>query len=365
MAPVSVLNLAVSRWTIFADVYPSPLTPSPVALTGGQFAASADALAGDDRVTGTGNNAVIGGVGSLLSNGRFYMSLGCDRFSGTGAAGDAAVGTGINGNAGSTGIHLTEGSILNTGVTVRLSVPDDDTVAGTGGAGSAGSAGDNAAVSTNNAGQNGGAGGAGGVGINVECGSELLTGDGRDSITGTGGAGGAGAGGGTGDGLGVGGNGGDGGNGGAGIYVSSTSLIDMGTGADSITGIGGLGALGGAGGTGFGGSSPTGANGSNGAAIYNRGKIYMGTGRDTIDALSGGFDGCGSYYMGRDNDTVKGFGKGTFYGESGLDTLVLPGTGADYTSITLIDGVQGNYSIVKGGTTMTALSFENLTFTGV
>ena len=81
---MAVLNLAVSRWTIFADVYPS--VPSPVALTGGDYAASADAKSGNDRVTGTGNS-VDQGIGSRLDNGRFYMSLGNDDFAGTGAAG--------------------------------------------------------------------------------------------------------------------------------------------------------------------------------------------------------------------------------------------------------------------------------------
>lgn len=370
MAPasVSVLNLAVQRWTYFADVYPA--TPSPVALTGGPFAASADALAGNDRITGTGDNSVNGGVGSLLSNGRFYMSLGNDYFAGTGAAGDTASGDGAIGNNGAAGISLTSGSILNTGVTVGLLgllSLDDDTVVGVGGAGSDGTNGSNGADGAwAGNGVAGGAGGAGGVGINVECGSQLLTGDGRDSITGTGGVGGDGGNGGAGGNgttPGAGGAGGAAGAGGIGIYVSSSSSIDTGRGADSITGIGG--AAGTAGTAGANGVSTGAAVAGNGAGIYNKGNIYMGAGRDTLDALQGGFAGCGNYYMGSDNDTVKGFGKGTFYGDSGWDTLVLPGQGSDYT-IELINGVQGNYSISDNCSkvTMTALSFESITFTG-
>lgn len=353
---MAVLNLAVSRWTYFADIYPS--SPSPVALTGGQYAASADALAGNDRVTGTGNS-VDQGVGSLLSNGRFYMSLGNDYFAGTGAAGADGASAGNAGSAGSAGISLTGGSILNTGVSLGLLgflLPDNDTVVGAGGAGGSGAPGGG----TGGTGGTGGAGGAGGTGINVECSSTIATGDGCDSITGTGGTGGAGGDGGTGD---TGGNGGVGGNGGAGIYVSKSSSIDTGCGDDTITGVGGAGAIGGDSG-GTGGTGGTG--GSQGAGIWNKGLIKTRDGCDTVDALSGGFAGCGSYYLGKGDDIVKGFGTGTFYGESGCDKLVLPGADSDYT-ITWIASSPYDFTVVnKSGPTqtMTCMSFEAVSFLG-
>lgn len=345
---MAVLNLAVQRWTILANVY--PLTASPVALTGGQYAASADALAGDDRVTGTGNSNEQG-TGSLLSNGRFYMSQGNDYFAGTGVAGAAGVAGTNNGSGGSggEGICLTEGSILNTGIDVGLGLlfQDNDTVVGNGGAGGSGAVADDSI--------SGAGGGDGGTGIDIVCGSTVITGVGRDSITGTGGAGGTG-------GNAVGGvsNGGDGGDGGDGIYVSKSSSISTGDGADSITGIGGTG---GDGGAGFGGGN-AGADGASGAGIYNKGTISMGAGCDTLDALKGGFEGCGTYNMGSANDVVKGFGKGTFYGDSGWDKLILPGVVSDYT-ISLINAVQTDFTVTNNTTqeVMTLYSFESIGFT--
>jgi hypothetical protein len=131
----------------------------------------------------------------------------------------------------------------------------------------------------------------------------------------------------------------------------------MGDGADSITGIGGAGGAGGNG-------EVSGSKGSQGAGIWNKGTIDTGNGDDTIDALKGGFAGCGTYLLGRGRDVVKGFGTGTFQGQSGWDSLVLPGTANDYT-ITLIGGNNADFTVqnINGDKqTMTCYSFESIAF---
>lgn len=336
-----ILNLATLAWTNAGNDYGLGV-PDPVALTGGSSAASANALRGDDRVRGTGNHGEQG-IGSRLDNGLFTMDLGNDVFEGIGAAGETVPHSGVGSGApqaaetlivlgsGYAGISLSGQSILNTSTASgRTLLSDNDVIVGRGGAGVNG--------------------GDGGDGIVVECGSMITTGDGADRITGFGGAGGA---------------GGCGGSGGDGIYVSKGSSILTGGGADTITGSGGLDAVLETAPLGSELTISQGSKGSGwGAGIHNDGRIDTGAGRDVLDALQGGFTGCGDYYLGDGNDQVRGFGDGTFYGDAGFDSLLLPGTGDDYT-ITLIAGSQSDFTIQRGCETMTALSFERISFTGV
>lgn len=83
------------------------------------------------------------------------------------------------------------------------------------------------------------------------------------------------------------------------------------------------------------------ASGASGIGIYNDGTIDTGSDRDVVDALIGGFAGSGITNLGAGDDTLKGFGRGTFQGGIGQDTLVFnPGT------YTITDGVgAGNYVI--------------------
>lgn len=67
-----------------------------------------------------------------------------------------------------------------------------------------------------------------------------------------------------------------------------------------------------------------------GSSIANSGTIKTGAGKDVIDALKGGFRGIGDpdfdgpigkAYLGKGNDTLKGFGQGIFYGGKGEDRI--------------------------------------------
>lgn len=87
-----------------------------------------------------------------------------------------------------------------------------------------------------------------------------------------------------------------------GIVQGDDNIIDTGDGDDVVHGEG------------------TGAWGVSG--IYNNGKIFLGKGNDTIDAITGGFDGYGVTDCGAGNDLVKGFGGGEFLGGKGVDTLL-------------------------------------------
>jgi hypothetical protein len=60
--------------------------------------------------------------------------------------------------------------------------------------------------------------------------------------------------------------------------------------------------------------------------IDNQGIINTGNGADSI-IVDGGFNGTGSVFLGEDEDYIKGFGSGDFYGGNGNDTLELtPGS---------------------------------------
>ena len=84
--------------------------------------------------------------------------------------------------------------------------------------------------------------------------------------------------------------------------------------------------------------------------ISNDGKINTGKGDDLVNALEGGFGGIGNTYLGDNNDTLMGFGTGSFYGGSGSDK-VLFGEGT-YTIRGLI--------ITSDGVTMSVNEFENI-----
>ncbi|WP_415409231.1 hypothetical protein ACLM45_10630 [Synechococcus sp. A10-1-5-9] len=81
------------------------------------------------------------------------------------------------------------------------------------------------------------------------------------------------------------------------------STIDTGDGDGTVTGVA---------------SSATGEA----VGIFNNGVIDGGAGDDVFDALTGGWGGNGRADLGSGNDTVRGFGSGTFDGGIGFDTLI-------------------------------------------
>ena len=108
--------------------------------------------------------------------------------------------------------------------------------------------------------------------------------------------------------------------------IKNNGTIDTGAGNDTITGTGGY----------FG--------------IVNNGTINTGTGNDTVYALKGGFLGDGKIYLGADNDELKGFGAGSFYGGAGIDKLFF-GEGTYVIS---------GSTVVSDGKTMKVFEFEEI-----
>jgi hypothetical protein len=130
-----------------------------------------------------------------------------------------------------------------------------------------------------------------------------------------------------------------------GIINSNGGTINTGTNNDCILGFGGAhGIINYNGSTidaGSGNDSIIGSGGTYGIYNYNGGTIKAGAGDDLVDALIGGFAGEGITDLGTGNDTLKGFGSGTFRGGLGSDTLVF-NTG----TYTITAGVgTGNYVI--------------------
>ena len=136
--------------------------------------------------------------------------------------------------------------------------------------------------------------------------------------------------------------------------ISNDGKINTGEGDDTITGISardlgidneGEGTIN----TGKGDDTITGIS-TRELGISNDGKINTGKGDDLVNALEGGFGGIGNTYLGDNNDTLMGFGTGSFYGGSGSDK-VLFGEGT-YTIRGLI--------ITSDGVTMSVNEFENI-----
>ncbi len=57
--------------------------------------------------------------------------------------------------------------------------------------------------------------------------------------------------------------------------------------------------------------------------IRNTGTIDLGNGKDTVDALTGGFAGGGTVYLGNGKDRILGFGEQFVDGGQGMDTSEL------------------------------------------
>jgi hypothetical protein len=87
--------------------------------------------------------------------------------------------------------------------------------------------------------------------------------------------------------------------------------------------------------------------------IDNGGKIDTGKGNDSIIA-NGGFDGMGSVFLEQGEDSLYGFGNGTFYGGDGEDTLEL--TPGSYT----VGRSGAVVSFTKGSSVMITSEFEKL-----
>jgi hypothetical protein len=151
--------------------------------------------------------------------------------------------------------------------------------------------------------------------------------------------------------AGAGGSGGAGGLGGRNDDWTLSNNSRAASGADGIDGI--TGAAGSAGSPG-----KAGADGQQGLAILNNGTVRTGLGRDTVDGSQGGFDGSGKYFMGLGADTVRGFGNAYFDGGLGRDSLYLPGQSTDYA----ITQIGSNWTFVKAGMTLTAISFESISY---
>jgi hypothetical protein len=128
--------------------------------------------------------------------------------------------------------------------------------------------------------------------------------------------------------------------------VNYGGTIDTGAGNDTITGNGISHGIYNSGTINTGGGRDT----ITGNGISNSGTINTGSGRDTVDALQGGFQGEGRIILGAQNDTLKGFGTGTFKGGTGIDKILF-GQGT-YT----ITGP----SIISDGVTMNVYEFEKI-----
>ncbi len=178
-------------------------------------------------------------------------------------------------------------------------------------------------------------------GINLES-SGLLAEDGNDSANGTGGA--------------------------VGVYLDRSN-IQLGDGNNSIYGEGATGIsltrgfiL-----TGSGDDSITGVSTSDGAgiSIASRNRIFTGAGNDTVDALTGGFEGFGRIYLGADNDTLigGGFNSGIIFdGDRFLEVGEVAGTEdkivLDDGTYSYVDNGSGIYLVDGSGDFMFIRNFE-------
>jgi hypothetical protein len=244
-------------------------------ISGIRASSIVNTLGGDDTLTGVGTRTASYGIW-IIPQGELYTSGGKDtiigtanlsRLSGifldqsalldTGAGADTIIGTSLSGS----GIFLNAAS---SAITTIQTGANNDTVIG---------------ESTFD------------IGIDVNSGA-LETGDGNDTIDGTGSTG---------------------------ITLRSGGTIKTGNGNDTITGM----------------STSNSAVGIRNFGIANFvGEIDTGAGNDLVDARTGGFGGSGITNLGQGNDDLKGFGSGSFNGGSGKDTLEL-------TTGTYIVGISG------------------------
>ena len=295
LSPQSRASLKASSWLLDGQVLDTTST-DPVA--GGGEAGSLN-----KKVTIVGNGEDSEGNVLLEDDGILLVGSSLT----TGDRSDTFIGVGeIN------GVHLIEESTLNTG-------KGNDTINGEGGV-----YGVSAELSLIDMGDgNNSINGTGGShGINLES-SSLLAEDGNDSVNGTGGA--------------------------VGVYLDRSN-IQLGDGNNSIYGEGATGISLNFGFifTGSGDDSITGVSTSDGAGISlaSRNRIFTGAGNDTVDALTGGFEGFGSISLGADNDTLigDGFSSGIIFdGDGFLGDGEVAGT---KDKIVLDDGT---YSYVDNG----------------
>ena len=118
------------------------------------------------------------------------------------------------------------------------------------------------------------------------------------------------------------------------------STIDTGDGDDTVTGVA---------------SSATGEA----VGIFNNGVIDGGAGDDVFDALTGGWGGNGRADLGSGNDTVRGFGSGTFDGGVGFDTLVFNAGTYNIARVgSQLDRFEITLSSLQNSPVMTVTEFE-------
>ena len=115
---------------------------------------------------------------------------------------------------------------------------------------------------------------------------------------------------------------------------------DTGDGDDTVTGVA---------------SSATGEA----VGIFNNGVIDGGAGDDVFDALTGGWGGNGRADLGSGNDTVRGFGSGTFDGGVGFDTLVFNAGTYNIARVgSQLDRFEITLSSLQNSPVMTVTEFE-------
>ena len=125
-----------------------------------------------------------------------------------------------------------------------------------------------------------------------------------------------------------------------GINNLRNSTIDTGDGDDTVTGVA---------------SSATGEA----VGIFNNGVIDGGAGDDVFDALTGGWGGNGRADLGSGNDTVRGFGSGTFDGGVGFDTLVFNAGTYNIERVgSQLDRFEITLSSLQNSPVMTVTEFE-------
>ena len=125
-----------------------------------------------------------------------------------------------------------------------------------------------------------------------------------------------------------------------GINNLRNSTIDTGDGDDTVTGVA---------------SSATGEA----VGIFNNGVIDGGAGDDVFDALTGGWGGNGRADLGSGNDTVRGFGSGTFDGGVGFDTLIFNAGTYNIARVgSQLDRFEITLSSLQNSPVMTVTEFE-------